>query len=317
MNIRLFERTDTKNYVALQNLCIPNQPISQKDFERDLETLSIELQYNIFVAELAGQIVGAANIHCYAGSYHPQKFKLELFVQPQHRGQGMGRALYQAIENWLKNKNPIRIAIQVREHETIALQFAARRGYQEIKRDFESLLHAQAFDAAPFLGINERVLKRGYQIFSFADLDSEKFRHDFHAAFETVRVDIPRSEPPTPLSFSFFNEHITASPEFLRHGSFFALHQGKIVGFSGTYFNQEKNWVDQWLTATLRPYRGQEIAMALKLRVVQFAQESGYRTIRTDNDTRNTSMLAINDKLGFVRQNAVLAMAKTFEPKNT
>jgi mycothiol synthase len=84
------------------------------------------------------------------------------------------------------------------------------------------------------------------------------------------------------------------------------------VGFTGAYKGAREGWVDQWLTAVTREVRGRGIATALKVRQLEAAQALGFSTVRTDNDTRNTAMLAVNGKLGFVRQPAALVMKKEF-----
>jgi GNAT superfamily N-acetyltransferase len=50
------------------------------------------------------------------------------------------------------------------------------------------------------------------------------------------------------------------------------------------------------------PHRRRGIALALKLAAIDYARRVGAPIIRTDNDSTNTGMLAINSRLGFVRQ---------------
>ncbi len=52
--------------------------------------------------------------------------------------------------------------------------------------------------------------------------------------------------------------------------------------------------------------------MALKLATIGYAREHGYTMIKTWNATVNEGMLAINGKLGFVRQPAWIEFEKTF-----
>lgn len=49
----------------------------------------------------------------------------------------------------------------------------------------------------------------------------------------------------------------------------------------------------------LRDYRGRGLAQALKLQTVLLARRAGMRTIRTNNDSLNAPMLAVNRKLGY------------------
>ena len=112
----------------------------------------------------------------------------------------------------------------------------------------------------------------------------------------------------------FRSEQVLGDEYFLWGGTQIALDPktDTVLGFSGVYHGARDGWLDQWLTATRREARGRGIALALKLRVAKYALELGYKTIRTDNDTRNAPMLAINDKLGFVRQPALISVVKFY-----
>ena len=67
-----------------------------------------------------------------------------------------------------------------------------------------------------------------------------------------------------------------------------------------------------WLTAVLPKHRGQGIARALKIAGIVAAKAQGFEAIRTDNDTRNAPMLAINDSLGFRRLPAMVTLEKRY-----
>jgi mycothiol synthase len=60
------------------------------------------------------------------------------------------------------------------------------------------------------------------------------------------------------------------------------------------------------MTGVGRAYRGLGVATALKVRGITCAREHGYATIRTLNDITNMPILGSNDKLGFVRQPALV-----------
>jgi mycothiol synthase len=66
------------------------------------------------------------------------------------------------------------------------------------------------------------------------------------------------------------------------------------------------------LTATRRDFRRMGIALALKLRAIAYAQDKGYREVRTGNESNNRPMLSINEALGFVKQPVWITMVKTF-----
>jgi mycothiol synthase len=310
--IRGFQPSDLPAMIDAQQAAVPSHPWSRGEIERDLEKLEAHLQYHFLIAESGGKVVGGASYYRNPGQYHPNKFQLQLFVHPEFQSQGIGKALYDRVLEGLRPLEPISLSTQVRESEPSAVRFAMNRGFQEVKRDFESILETQTFDASVYDGLISRLKAEGITFKTFRELDTPEFRHAFHQVFEVVRLDVPRSEPPTPLTFQFFVENVIDDPEMLQDLFWFALQDQKIIGFTGGYSNSKPGWMDTWLTATLREVRGRGIAQALKELAIQAAKNAGFTSIRTDNDTRNAPMLAVNVKFGFVRQPAVLSVRKIF-----
>lgn len=310
--IRDFERSDLPTLIAVQHAAVPLHPVSQGELERDLEKLEPQLRHHLIVAESDGQVVGAADYQRNAGAYHPNKFQLQCFVTPRFQGHGIGKALYDAVLEQLRALEPISLGVQVRESEPGAVRFAQSRGFVEVKRDFESMLDVASFDFSAYDGLEERVKLEGIALKTFRELDTPDFRRHFHEVFEIVRLDVPRAEPPSPLTFKFFNENVIEEPEMLPEVFVFAIKDDQILGFTGGYSGAKPGHMDTWLTAVRREARGKDIATAVKVRAIRAAKDLGFTTIRTDNDTHNSAMLAINEKLGFERQPAVVSMRKMF-----
>jgi mycothiol synthase len=311
LEIRPFKRDDLSGIIDLWNIVRPNQQRTLDEVISDMDTLEPQYQTEFFVTELEGAIVGVAEIYRHPGMYHPHKFFGNIFVHPEHQKKGIGTALYQQAFEFLTALEAICFRTQVAESDAHSLQFASARGFRESKRDFESLLEVKNFDFSRFEGF-ENV--EGVEFHTAKELDSTAFRQAFFDCFATTRNDVPRSQAASPLSFEFFQEQVLGDEYFLWDGTSIALDPktDQILGFSGVYKGAREAWLDQWLTATRREARGRGIALALKLRVAKYALEQGYTTIRTDNDTRNAPMLAINDKLGFARQPALISVVKFY-----
>ncbi len=311
LEIRPFTRNDLPDIIELWNVVRPNQQRTLDEAISDMDTLEPQFQTAFFVTELEHQIVGVAEIYRHPGMYHPHKFFGNIFVHPDHWSKGIGTALYQQSLEFLTALEAISFRTQVAESDAHSLQFATTRGFTESKRDFESLLTVNSFDFSSFAGL-ETV--EGLEFHTAKELDSTVFRQAFFDCFTATRNDVPRSQAASPLSFDFFQEQVLGDEYFLWEGTQIALDPttDTILGFSGVYQGAMDGWMDQWLTATRREARGRGIALALKLRVVKYALEQGYTTIRTDNDTRNAPMLAINDKLGFVRQPALISVVEFY-----
>jgi len=76
----------------------------------------------------------------------------------------------------------------------------------------------------------------------------------------------------------------------------------KYVGLSTVWrLDQEPRGLVQGNTGVRREYRGRGIAVALKLKVIDFARRNGYEKMKTWNASNNAPMLAVNAKLGFKR----------------
>ncbi len=311
LEIRPFTREDLAGIIDLWNLVRPNQQRTLDEAISDLDTLEPQFQTSFFVTEFEGSIVGVSEVYRHPGMYHPHKFFGNIFVHPDHWSKGIGSALYQQSFQFLTALEAISFRTQVHESDMHSLQFAEARGFTESKRDFESLLEVESFDFSRFTGL-ENV--EGIEFHTARDLDSTAFRQAFFECFSSTRNDVPRSQPATPITFEFFNEQVLGDEYFLWDGTQIALDPktDTILGFSGVYHGAKEGWLDQWLTATRTEARGRGIALALKLRVLKYALERGYTTIRTDNDTRNAPMLAINDKLGFERQPALISVVKFY-----
>ena len=68
------------------------------------------------------------------------------------------------------------------------------------------------------------------------------------------------------------------------------------------------------LLGVRRAYRRRGIATALKVRGILWAKNHGFQGVRTDTDTTNAPMIAINDRLGFVETPGRVEFRKELHP---
>lgn len=306
-----FTALDLPEIVSVQHSSAVMHRYSLIELQRDLAELAEELQHHFLVARLGGKAVGVANAHRTAGSYHPQRFQVEVYVLPEHRGAGVGKRLYDQLIEMLTPMDPVSLRAQVAESDPISVRFAKVRGFVETKRDFPSTLDISSFKASPFLDVVDQLTSSGVTFASLDEKDSAAFRRHWHQVFSEVRLDTPRADPVSPIDFDFFEANVVNDEELLRHATVFAIRDGRIIGFSGSYQGAKPGSVDQWLTGVVASERGQGIALALKVKVILAAQAAGFTSIQTDNDSKNGPMLAVNEKLGFIRSPAVLNMLRS------
>ena len=120
--------------------------------------------------------------------------------------------------------------------------------------------------------------------------------------------------PATAVAFEQFSHQILNNPSLVADGLFVAVDGNEYVGMSSLFENDAKSLsID--LTGTKQSHRRRGIAMALKIQGILYARQQGYKTITVHNDETNQGMLAINEKLGFVRSPALIQYAKEFSLK--
>ena len=82
-------------------------------------------------------------------------------------------------------------------------------------------------------------------------------------------------------------------------GSFVALADGEIVGYSGLCRTAEDGVAEDGLTVVRRDWRRRGLATALKRAELAWAARNGIRRVETWTQTGNEGMRAVNERLGF------------------
>ena len=260
------------------------------------------------VAGLDGQIVGWSQVFHMPWQFHPEKYQLSLDVHPEHQRKGIGSALYEHLLAIVRARCGKALRTDTQETRTAAVEFLARRGFEEIQRFWESRLDVAAFDFAPFSAADARAEREGITITTLADElaahgESEEMLKAMFEMETEAFLDVPFADPATPGHFDEWRKDVLESPNGLKDAYFLAKHGEKYAGVSNLHKNPEHPGVIfQGFTGVARAYRGKGVAMALKLQTVTYARANDYREIRTGNNTRNRPMLRINEAMGFAKQ---------------
>jgi len=276
------------------------------ELRRDLALMLDKTQMTLWVVENDQEVVGVARAYRLLGAYHPQKWFFEMGIVEEHRQKGLGRKLYDHVLVFVQKHGAIQLAARTRDDDSWSLRFMTDRGFVETKRDFESVLDLK--DLRP--SILDAMDNSSFDIRAAKDVDSDDFRHSWHRLFEDVRKDIPRDEPPTPLTFEEFSEIFLQDQEFLWEVSMFAFAEGELIGFTLTLEIDGRGVLYQALTAVRKDYRGMGLAKALKARAMRMAMEKGFSEVHADSDTRNTVMIAINNRLGYQPKPSIIWLRK-------
>ena len=316
VTIRPFTKTDYPAFVDVWNAIFEDYPISER-FARHEDARYDGERYLLrrFVAESVGAVTGTAELHHATHMYHPRKFFLEVRVRAEFQARGIGTALYDHLAGEVAALRPLTLWATVRETMERSMTFAEHRGFRESRRAWESRLDVRRFDPRPFQPKADETV-RDVQVVTVASEQTadpqwlEKL-HDLHTA---VAADIPQPVPYTPMTVEELRRRWLDHPEYLSDGHFLAKDGDRYVAESNLFLPDDPPGVlYQGITGTRRDYRGRGVALALKLRTIEYARSHGKREIRTWNDTLNEPMLAINVKLGFVRQPAWITYEKVLD----
>ena len=118
-------------------------PTTQEAVAERLRRLEASPADRVFVAELEGEVVGAASVHvALTLEYDEPAAKLSAIVVDEgHRRQGIGEALARAVEEEAEARGCRLVFLTTAERRADAHAFYRRLGYEETGRRFAKPLH--------------------------------------------------------------------------------------------------------------------------------------------------------------------------------
>jgi GNAT superfamily N-acetyltransferase len=307
--IRQFQDSDYAAFVDLRNRVYPEYPSTVEEVRRWDGMREPGHFFQRLVANDAKTraLVGAATLRHNFFSFNPNLLWMDLAVHPESQRKGIGTLLYQECVKMTHAAKVPRLRTQVSEQRGSGLSFVKKLGFVEHHRVFESKLDLKKFDFTKFDDSAPKLKAEGIVLTTLGheieNLRFEKAYHKVKRAYEMSNEcakDIPTPDGVTPFSFERFLDLTVASPTTDLKSFQLALHGEKYIGLSHLIIAEKDPVIYQALTGILREYRRKGIALALKLQGIRYAITKGFPFIRTNNDTVNTGMLAINRALGFV-----------------
>ncbi len=318
LTIRPFDASerDYATIVMIRNTIYPEHQLTVGEVQHGDAHREEHILLQRWIGELDGQPVGSASYSHMSWNYHPRKFSVRVTVLPEHEKHGYGSALYHNLLLSLAEHDPILLRTGVREDHVRGVRFAEKCGFHEEMREWESYLEVAGFDPSRFAAAAERATANGIVIRSLGELsaDPEHARKLYDLQNELMQ-DVPMAEPFTPQTFEAWQAERMSDPNYLPEGYFIALAGDEYVGVSALWRRQTGNYLSTGLTGVKREWRRKGIALALKLRAIDFARRQGAERITTGNASTNAGMLSINQELGFVRHPAWIQMVRHLKEK--
>jgi GNAT superfamily N-acetyltransferase len=243
--------------------------------------------------------------------FHPRKYAIDIAVHPQFEGQGIGKALYQALYDDVAATRPISFESSTASHKPRGIRFLEDRRYELKTREYASRLELDTFDPTPFQVYLDRVMASAIEFINHDEL-GKRFPDDWLRRLYDANVemmqDIPYHEKPSPDPFDVWQKRHLDHKNRVPETFLLAMDGDEIVGVTMLFTSEATaDTLFTGLTAVKRPYRRRGLAMALKLANLSYAK-ANFRTaagnapaVMTENE-ENNPMFTINEKFGFVRQ---------------
>jgi GNAT superfamily N-acetyltransferase len=215
-------------------------------------------------------------------------------VNPDARRDGVGGALLGPLVEFVESLGLKRLSGQVTDPGSRA--FAERYGFVESDRQVEQVRHLDgeiALDPLP----------AGVEVTTIAE------RPELLEAAYPLARDEGYTDLALEGSISIPLEDWLQDEATLPEGSFVALLDGEIVGYSGLMAHDNEGVAEDGLTVVRRALRRRGLAKALKQRELAWAREAGFTEVVTWTQTGNESMRAVNERLGYEYRDVALTMS--------
>ena len=279
MEIRPVTDDELPGYVAVWNAITPTEPT---DVEQQRERRARDDRRLYVLAELDGTAAGCG----FAGpSQSEGRGFLSPRVRPHARRRGVGAALLDELTRHLATLGFETASSHVDGADEGSLAFARRHGFEEVDRQVEQVRTIGAAEAAgdPPAGIVLVTLAERPELLRGSyDLAAEGYAD--MATFVPVRITL--------------EDWLAGDDGNVPEGSYVALADGEVVGFSGLCRNPEGAFEDG-LTAVRRAWRRRGVAAALKRAKLVWASTNGVSEIATWTQRGNESMRALNERLSY------------------
>ena len=243
----------------------------------------------------------------------PGRFWLKVVVAPEVRNQGLGSRMFEEALRVAREQGATYLESSVLETDPTSLHFSQKRGFKIKHHAFASTLDLTSFDEHRFDDLLARVHTDGFRFFSLAEAGlSEENKHKLYEVNRASALDNPGNGGIFP-DFYAFSKNVFDASWFRADTQIIAAYADHWAGLSAIGIYKEDENAYNAFTGVLREYRGRGLAQALKLQTILLAKREGIRYIRTNNDSKNAPMLAINRKLGYKPEPGIYHLLHAFQ----
>jgi GNAT superfamily N-acetyltransferase len=202
------------------------------------------------------------------------------------RRQGIGARLWEQVEQHLEQLGSSRVTTMFVENPA-GVEFARARGFAEERAEELSCVDPTTVAPAPADDVCRVVPLR--------EVDPE----DVYEVDVDTTEDVPATDAVDRMPYDEWLETYWRRPTITLDGSFGAIVDDRLVGFTLIAANVARGRAFTEYTATLAEYRNRRVAERVKRASLAWAAAAGIRAAWTTNDETNAAMIAVNLRLGY------------------
>ncbi len=248
--------------------------------------------------------------------FEASQANIYIIVKPEQRQRGVGSRLYDDVEQAARQAQIKTLRVDVRDISPKFRAFAEERGFSERSYSWGMSLDLKAFDDRPYDEIIARLEGEGFQFTSMEALDNtEANQRKLYALNEmTNRETLGSDGSPAWLSFEDFREKVCQTDWYQPAGQMVAIDTASsewaamsaITRFTGA------DYAYNLFTGVDKRYRGRKLAQAVKTLALRYARDVlKVDTVRTNHNSKNAPMIAVDRKFGYVQSPGLFSMEKT------
>jgi mycothiol synthase len=276
---------DFEAFIRIRRTLLPNESGGTVELFRAEVAENPDRRF--YVAELDSEVVGSGLISL---SDLRDRFSVKVRVLPRARRRGVGTALLRQL---VTHATGDKIGTHLEEEDS--RPFAERFGFRETDRQVEQVKMLGEEPAPP-------PTPDGVEVVTVAERPG-LVRDAYPLACEGYH-DMALEKPAQVSLDMWLRDH----EEVLSGGSFVALADGEIVGYSSLVGHDNPGVAEDGLTVVRRDWRRRGLASALKRMELAWAAQNGFREVVTWTQRGNEGMRQLNEQLGYEYREVSITM---------
>lgn len=290
-----------------------NEPTTEAGLKSDYEAHKERIIRLVIAEDESGELLGFNWMT--RSRFNPNEAHLYVIVKPERRRRGIGQRLYTDLELAAASAQLTRLEAGVRDDCPKCRSFADRNGFTEQRHSIGMSLDLPRFDDRPYEAVISRLQADGFQFTTMEALgNTEAAQRKLYALNDMTSSETPGSEGVHAWrDFEDFQRSVCGADWYKPAGQMVVIDTASgiwaamsaITRFTGA------DYAYNLYTGVDRRYRGRKLAQAVKVLALRYAREAlKAGEVRTNHNSQNDPMIAIDRKFGYVQTPGGFVMAK-------